>query len=286
VTRGEVAFAIIFGLLVNEVTDICPWLATRLVRWAARLRYPHAPERAATRAEELAALINDCPGNLFKLLTAVGFALHALVVLRRNQQPVGLSGAVKRAVDVGVAAAALMLMLPLWLVIALAIRLTSRGPIFSHQERVTKGGRVFRMYQFGTMRTPVGAADATTPLFKLVADQRLSRVERFLRWTGMKELPLLWNVLKGEMTLVGPRPPSPNEVALYEDWQLARLEVRAGITGLWQVSGRSDLSFDEYVRLDLFYIQNWSLAYDLYILARTTWILARTTWAGLRRWWA
>jgi lipopolysaccharide/colanic/teichoic acid biosynthesis glycosyltransferase len=100
-------------------------------------------------------------------------------------------------------------------------------------------------------------------------DPRVTRVGRFLRRYSLDELPQLWNVLKGEMSLVGPRPPLPREVEAYEDWQLDRLEVRPGITGLWQVSGRSELPFDEYVRLDLFYIENWSLAYDLFIVAKT-----------------
>jgi lipopolysaccharide/colanic/teichoic acid biosynthesis glycosyltransferase len=98
-------------------------------------------------------------------------------------------------------------------------------------------------------------------------------VGRFLRRYSLDELPQLFNVLKGEMSLVGPRPPLPTEVALYEDWQLDRLEVRPGITGLWQVSGRSELSFEEYVRLDLFYIENWSMLYDLFVMAKTIPIL-------------
>jgi lipopolysaccharide/colanic/teichoic acid biosynthesis glycosyltransferase len=97
----------------------------------------------------------------------------------------------------------------------------------------------------------------------------VTRVGRYLRRYSLDELPQLWNVLRGEMSLVGPRPPLPREVEAYEDWQLDRLEVRPGITGLWQVSGRSELPFDEYVRLDLFYIENWSLAYDLFILTKT-----------------
>jgi lipopolysaccharide/colanic/teichoic acid biosynthesis glycosyltransferase len=97
----------------------------------------------------------------------------------------------------------------------------------------------------------------------------VTRMGGFLRRWSLDELPQLWNVLVGHMSLVGPRPPLPREVAQYEDWMMARLEVRPGLTGLWQVNGRSDLPFDEYVRLDLFYIENWSLAYDLFIIAKT-----------------
>jgi lipopolysaccharide/colanic/teichoic acid biosynthesis glycosyltransferase len=118
-----------------------------------------------------------------------------------------------------------------------------------------------------------GGSEPDGPLFKLRDDPRITRVGRFLRRYSLDELPQLFNVLKGEMSLVGPRPPLPTEVALYEDWQLDRLEVRPGITGLWQVSGRSELSFDEYVRLDLFYIENWSMLYDLFVVAKTVPIL-------------
>jgi len=106
-------------------------------------------------------------------------------------------------------------------------------------------------------------------MFKLPDDPRVTAVGRSLRKWSLDELPQLFNVIRGEMSLVGPRPPLPREVTRYEDWQFDRLEVPPGISGLWQVSGRSDLSFDDCVRLDLFYIENWSLAYDLYILAKT-----------------
>ena len=111
--------------------------------------------------------------------------------------------------------------------------------------------------------------EATGPLFKMKNDPRVTGVGRFLRKLSLDELPQLFNVIKGDMSLVGPRPPLPREVTQYEEWMMARLEVRPGITGLWQVSGRSELPFEDYVRLDLFYIENWSLAYDLFILAKT-----------------
>jgi lipopolysaccharide/colanic/teichoic acid biosynthesis glycosyltransferase len=278
VTRGEIAFTIISGLLVNEATDICPWLAIRLTRWAARVRYPHAPERAATRSEELAALINDRPGKLFKLFTALGFALHALVLLRRNQQPEGMTGwraAAKRTVDVGIAAVALVLALPLMLVIALAIRLTSPGPVFFYQERVTKGGRIFRMYKFRVMRTPVGvAADATMPFYSLNVDPRPTRVGptrvgRFLHRLGLDELPQFWNVLKGDMSIVGPRPLPAYQVDANLELLRPRLEVPAGVTGWWQIHGRRGVTPEEAIRLDQYYIENWSLRLDLYILVKT-----------------
>ena len=271
-TRGEITFAIISGLLINEATDICPWIAIRLTRWAARLRYPHAPERAATRVEELAALINDRPGKLFKLFTALGFAVHALVVVGRNRQLAGLPGwgaAAKRTVDVGIAAVALVVTLPLWLLVALAIRLTSPGPVFFHQERVTKDGRIFRMHKFRTMRAGSAPSDATGPFFKPEDDPRLTRVGAFLRRLSLDELPQFWNVLVGDMSIVGPRPLPVEQVAANLELLRPRYVVPAGITGWWQINGRSRVTLEEALHLDLFYLANWSLALDLYILLKT-----------------
>jgi lipopolysaccharide/colanic/teichoic acid biosynthesis glycosyltransferase len=149
--------------------------------------------------------------------------------------------------------------------------------VLFRQQRVGLQRRRFTLLKFRTMvaKAEVLLADlrarneAGGPLFKLRDDPRITPLGGRLRRYSLDELPQLWNVLKGEMSLVGPRPPLPSEVAAYEDWQLDRMEVRPGITGLWQVSGRSDLSFDDYVRLDLFYIENWSLAYDLFIVIKT-----------------
>jgi exopolysaccharide biosynthesis polyprenyl glycosylphosphotransferase len=189
--------------------------------------------------------------------------------------------AAKRACDIAISAAGLLLLSALLVGVALAIALTSRGPVIFRQDRIGLRGRPFTLLKFRTM---VAGADlmleklrdqneADGPLFKLRNDPRVTRIGRFLRRYSIDELPQLINVLKGEMSLVGPRPPLAEEVALYSDWQLDRLEVRPGITGLWQVSGRSDLPFEEYVQLDLFYVENWSIAYDLYILSKTIPIL-------------
>lgn len=198
--------------------------------------------------------------------------------------PVRLTGSqviAKRAFDLAVSGLGLLLTLPLWAAVALAIRLDSPGPVLYRQRRVGQRGRPFTMLKFRTM--VYGAEtmladlrernEADGPLFKLRDDPRVTRVGRWLRRWSLDELPQLVNVARGDMSLVGPRPPLPEEVERYEEWQVDRLEVRPGITGLWQVSGRADLSFDEYVRLDLFYIENWSLAYDLFILAKTLPIL-------------
>jgi len=157
------------------------------------------------------------------------------------------------------------------------VKVTSAGPILFHQERVGYRGRPFTVLKFRTMvadaeerlRELLDRNEATGPLFKMAHDPRVTKFGRFLRKTSLDELPQLVNVLRGDMTVVGPRPPLPREVAQYEEWQMARLEVRPGITGLWQVSGRSELPFEDYVRLDLFYIENWSLAFDLFIIAKT-----------------
>jgi exopolysaccharide biosynthesis polyprenyl glycosylphosphotransferase len=185
--------------------------------------------------------------------------------------------AAKRACDIVLSGIGLLLLAPLLAVVALAIKLTSRGPVIFRQERIGLRGRPFTLLKFRTMVAGAdlmldqlrGQNEADGPLFKLRQDPRVTRVGRILRRYSIDELPQLVNVLKGEMSLVGPRPPLANEVALYNEWQLDRLEVRPGITGLWQVSGRSDLPFEEYVRLDLFYVENWSIAYDLFILTKT-----------------
>jgi exopolysaccharide biosynthesis polyprenyl glycosylphosphotransferase len=195
-------------------------------------------------------------------------------------KPVRLTGAqalAKRSLDVVLASIAFVLTLPLWGLIALAVRLDTRGPVLYRQERIGKDGRAFSILKFRTMVVGAEAMleelkelnEATGPLFKLRKDPRVTRVGAWLRNWSLDELPQLLNVLKGEMSLVGPRPPLPDEVVRYEDWHHDRLVVRPGITGLWQVRGRSQLPFDDYVRLDLYYIENWSVAYDLFILFKT-----------------
>lgn len=183
----------------------------------------------------------------------------------------------KRVMDVLLSMLFFVLLLPFVSIIALIIRLSSPGPIIFEQQRVGRGGNLFTAYKFRTMR--VGADDekqnflhlneATGPLFKIRNDPRMTNVGKWLRRTSMDELPQLWNVLRGDMSLVGPRPPLPNEVAQYEEWHKRRLDAAPGLTGLWQVSGRSELSFDEMVMLDLYYIENWSPWLDVWILIKT-----------------
>lgn len=183
----------------------------------------------------------------------------------------------KRAFDLTLGVPALMALSPLMAAIAIAIKLDSPGPVIFKQERVGRGGRHFTAYKFRSMRVGAEAElaelselnEATGPLFKMRRDPRVTRVGGWLRRSSLDELPQLGNVVRGEMSLVGPRPPIPAEVEQYEPWQRHRLEVRPGLTGLWQVSGRSELPFDEMVLLDIYYIENWSLAMDFVIMLRT-----------------
>jgi exopolysaccharide biosynthesis polyprenyl glycosylphosphotransferase len=190
----------------------------------------------------------------------------------------------KRMLDVTIAAAALIALTPLLLFIALAVRLDSAGPILFRQSRCGRGAKPFTFLKFRGMvadaeaRLPALLAlnEATGPLFKMRNDPRLTRVGRVIRRTSLDELPQLWNVLRGEMSLVGPRPPLPSEVENYSAWQRRRLLVLPGITGAWQVSGRSDIGFDDMVRLDVDYIENWSLFKDITILLRTVLVVLTT----------
>lgn len=161
--------------------------------------------------------------------------------------------------------------------IALAIKLDSPGPVIYKAMRVGKNGRPFPMYKFRSMVVDADRRkealkqynQADGPLFKIKDDPRMTRVGRFIRRSSLDELPQLYNVLLGQMSLVGPRPPLAEEVAAYKPWHKQRLSVIGGITGLWQVSGRSDLTFDELCLLDIYYIENWSLALDIRILLQT-----------------
>ena len=185
--------------------------------------------------------------------------------------------ALKRASDLIGAGLLLVITAPFLVLIGVAIKLDSAGPALFRQTRVGRGGKSFTCLKFRSMH--IDAEDrlgdlrehneATGPLFKMRDDPRRTRVGRFLRRTSFDELPQLWNVVCGEMSLIGPRPGTPDEVAGYEPWHVRRLEARPGISGLWQVSGRSNLTFDEMVLLDIYYIENWSSILDLRILLKT-----------------
>ena len=183
----------------------------------------------------------------------------------------------KRAMDVTGSALGLAVLSPLFALLALLIKATSPGPVLFAQERMGLNGRRFRCLKFRTMIVNAEERlaelqhlnEVDGPVFKIKRDPRITKIGGFLRKASVDELPQLWNVLLGDMSLVGPRPPIPAEVEKYERWQRRRLSMRPGITCLWQISGRSNVDFDRWMKLDLSYIDNWSLALDLVILLKT-----------------
>ncbi len=183
----------------------------------------------------------------------------------------------KRIVDLLGASAGLVLTAPLMLFVAMAIKLESSGPLLFRHTRLGEDGRPFVMLKFRSMYQgapafqvqPIGENEIPGPVFKMRADPRITRVGRLVRKYSVDELPQLWNVLRGEMSLVGPRPPVPEEVARYEPWQRERLAVKPGLTCTWQVSGRSDIPFDEWVRMDIEYVRSCSFRQDLKLLLLT-----------------
>ncbi len=220
--------------------------------------------------------------------------IGALPMIKLFQDPLrGPNRYLKRAFDVTLSLLALILLSPVLLLIAALIKLDSRGPVLFRQERVGMDGRLFTLYKFRTMRAdadeqphreimahlirgalqvtgPRTGRELSSPLYgKVPNDRRITRLGRWLRRWSLDELPQLFNVLKGEMSLVGPRPPIPYEVEHYSNWHRKRLDVKPGITGLWQVSGRNRLPFERMVELDLYYIEHWSLWLDVKILLKT-----------------
>jgi exopolysaccharide biosynthesis polyprenyl glycosylphosphotransferase len=238
-----------------------------------------AVEELALLCEEqgvgVKVLLNVFP-NLAAKLTVE--EVDGIPVLAFSSAP-GEAGALagKRLFDVAVSALVLALGAPLWIALAVAVKAGSRGPILFRQRRVGQNGREFWVYKFRSMYEDAEARRAELehrnemdgPAFKIADDPRITRVGRFLRKTSLDEVPQFWNVLKGEMSVVGPRPPLPSEVRRYQRWQRRRLSVRPGITCTWQVSGRNDLDFAQWMELDLRYIDNWSLWHDLEIVLRT-----------------
>jgi exopolysaccharide biosynthesis polyprenyl glycosylphosphotransferase len=227
--------------------------------------------------DKLASTPNDVSDNVEQVLD------EAEKVSRAN-------AIAKRVLDVVGAVTALVLFSPIMLATAIAVAMTSRGPVIFRQKRIGKDGAPFVFYKFRSMKadaddsihrnyvanlidgkhSEINQGDAGRPVYKMMGDPRITPVGRFIRKTSIDELPQLFNVLKGEMSLVGPRPPLLYEAEKYQSWHLRRiLRVRPGITGLWQVEGRSSTSFDDMVRLDLRYIRSQSIWQDLKILLMT-----------------
>ena len=245
---------------------------------------------AETSGPVLRKILWDLEGSGANVLVAPGVvelgptrlhltALSGLPLVRiSDPHRHGLDRSLKHVVDRLAAALGLLVLAPLLLTVCLAVRCTSPGPALFWQQRVGYDGRTFTIVKFRSMRVDAdeGLAGvsahnrhAAGPLFKAEQDPRVTPVGRLLRRTSVDELPQLWNVLRGDMSLVGPRPPLPSEVLTYSDAVPRRLLVRPGLTGLWQVSGRSDLSWDDSARLDLYYVENWSIGLDVSILCRT-----------------
>lgn len=216
--------------------------------------------------------------------------IGVLPMVRLFREPLSeIQRFIKRASDILISGIALILLSPLLLVVSLMVKRSSRGPVMFLQERVGMDGRIFLCYKFRTMyadadetvhreaysknirgRAEANAGDVGDPIFgKVKDDTRVTPIGRWLRRSSLDELPQLLNVLKGDMSVVGPRPPIPYEVEDYELWHRKRLDMKPGITGLWQVSGRSRLTFEEMVRTDLYYIENWSIWLDLKIIFLT-----------------
>jgi exopolysaccharide biosynthesis polyprenyl glycosylphosphotransferase len=248
---------------------------------------------SGTETLELIRSLRDLPVQLdvlprFHELIAPGANIHSVEgVPLLGLAPSGLSRSsalLKRALDVGVAAAGLVLLSPLLALAALTIKLDSPGPVIFAQTRVGRGGRKFRIHKFRTM-----AADAEerkpalahlnkhrdSKMFKLEGDPRVTRVGRLLRRSGIDELPQLWNVLRGEMSLVGPRPLIPEEAGRVKGWGEQRLTLKPGITGLWQVLGSSSIAFDEMLDLDYLYVTSWSPWGDIRLILRTLPVVLR-----------
>ena len=221
--------------------------------------------------------------------------IGALPMMRLFREPLSRSARVaKRCTDLLISAGALLILSPVWILAALAIRFDSPGGVLFRQERVGMDGRLFLCYKFRTMRTDAddrthreyqqlyiagkpetNLGDESKPVYKMTGDPRVTRTGRLLRRLSLDELPQLLNVLAGDMSVVGPRPPIPYEVEFYQPAHRRRLDMKPGLTGLWQVSGRNRLSFDEMVRLDVFYIENWSLRLDFKIMLQTLPVMLR-----------
>ena len=170
---------------------------------------------------------------------------------------------------------------PLFIIIAIIIKFTSKGPVFFSQKRVGKYGREFDMYKFRSMvvnaeelKEKLAAQNEMSgPMFKMKDDPRVTKVGKFIRKTSIDELPQLWNVLKGDMSLVGPRPSLPKEVAQFEDWMHRRLEVKPGLTCYWQVSGRNNIDFEDWMKLDIRYVEERNLFVDIKLIFKTIFVL-------------
>ena len=188
---------------------------------------------------------------------------------------------IKRLIDVVCSFLGVLVLSPLFIIIAIIIKITSKGPVFFSQKRVGKNGKEFNMYKFRSMvvnaeelKEKLAAQNEMSgPMFKMKDDPRVTKVGKFIRKTSIDELPQLWNVLKGDMSLVGPRPSLPKEVAQFENWMYKRLEVKPGLTCYWQVSGRNNIDFEDWMKLDIKYVDERSTWGDIKLIFKTIGVL-------------
>ena len=246
--------------------------------FVASTEVDHTQMVAIRRASRIAGVDLRVSANIPETLSTRLSLQQIGDVMTITLRPVSLTGvqaAIKRTFDLLLATVGLTLALPLIGIISLAVKLTSPGPVFFKQQRVTSGGRTFTMFKFRTMMLDAERLmadqnlDRSAAFFKLRDEPPLTRVGRLLRRFSLDELPQLWNILTGDMSIVGPRPLPVEQVAANLELLEYRHEVRAGLTGWWQINGRSDVDPEAAVRMDLFYIENWSLALDLYIILKT-----------------
>lgn len=187
----------------------------------------------------------------------------------------------KRAIDIIGAGSGLLLLSPVIAIVACAVKFTSKGPIFFSQKRVGKNGKIFEMYKFRSMVVNAEELkeklahqnEMSGPMFKMKDDPRVTNVGKFIRKTSLDELPQLWNVLKGDMSLVGPRPSLPKEVKQFEEWMYKRLTIKPGLTCYWQVSGRNNIDFEDWMKLDISYVEDRNLWIDIKLIFKTVFVL-------------
>ena len=189
--------------------------------------------------------------------------------------------AIKRLIDIICSFVGILVLSPLFIIIAIIIKFTSKGPVFFSQKRVGRNGKEFDMYKFRSMvvnaeelKEKLAAQNEMSgPMFKMKDDPRVTKVGKFIRKTSIDELPQLWNILKGDMSLVGPRPSLPKEVAQFDEWMYKRLEVKPGLTCYWQVSGRNNIDFEDWMKLDVKYVEERNLWIDIKLIFKTVGVL-------------
>jgi exopolysaccharide biosynthesis polyprenyl glycosylphosphotransferase len=265
---------------VERLEDVLCRMPVDIVYISGNVQKHGAEMQAAIKLCERFGIPFALPAHPFRMDRARPEQRHAVAdgyLHFATHAPAPHQMAIKRLFDIVSSAAALVVLSPLLLGVAVAIKLTSRGPIFFKQKRVGLHGKPFNMLKFRSMVVNAEELKAkleahneqTGPVFKMKNDPRITGIGRFIRKYSIDELPQLLNVLRGEMSVVGPRPPIPKEVEKYAAWQRRRLSVRPGLTCIWQVSGRNQITFEEWMYLDMQYIDNWTLLTDLSLILKT-----------------